>query len=78
MKDALAAINAVLVAARTMAYAKRPPEELVEVLDVAEYLPSLLLDPVERSTEFREQLVFLATHYRAFGFGHAVHKFDRI
>ncbi len=75
-RNALEAINAVLVAARAMAWSKRPAEEMADVLDVAEYLPCLLLEPVDRTVEFREQLVFLATQYRAFPFFIALQKFD--
>jgi hypothetical protein len=75
INNALAAVNAVLVAARAMAYDKRPHAELAEVLDVAEYLPRLLAEPEDRSAEFREQLAGLASKYPSFGV--AVDRFDR-
>lgn len=40
--NALAALNAMLVTARTLAYDKRPHAQLVTVLDAAEYLPRLI------------------------------------
>lgn len=74
MNNALAAVNAVLVATRAMAYEKRSHEELAEILDVAEYLPRLLADPEDKTAEFREQIAGLATKYPSFTF--AVERFD--
>lgn len=74
MNNGLAAINAVLVAARSMAHEGRSHDELADVLDVAEYLPRLLAEPEERSSEFREQLVGLAAKYPTCAF--AVERFD--
>lgn len=61
-RNALAAINAVLVLARSMAHEGKS-REVAEVLDVAEYLPMLMLEPADRTEEFREQLVDLAQRY---------------
>src|SRR5262245_39898418 len=58
-RGALAAINAVLVLARKLAY-EGSAAELVEVLDIAEYLPMLMLESSDRTKEFREQLAALA------------------
>ena len=46
-RSALWALNAILVAARTMAYEKADHECIADVLDVAEYLPCLMLDKVD-------------------------------
>lgn len=72
-KNALAAINAVLVLARALAYEGKSPE-VAEVLDVAEYLPILILDGRDRTADFREQLVGLASKYPDFEL--AVRRFD--
>lgn len=75
MNNALAAMNAVLVAARAMAQDGCPHDHVVDVLDVAEYLPRLLAEPVDRSAEFREQLVGLASKYPSCTF--ALERFDK-
>jgi hypothetical protein len=71
--NALTAINAVLVLARSLAHEGRG-SEVAEVLDVAEYLPMLMLEPTDRTAEFREQLVGLATKDPKFAL--AVDRFD--
>lgn len=73
-ENALRALNAVLVAARQMAYEKRSPEHLAEVLDVAEELPTLFLQKDDMTDYFRQALQLLAEKYR--GFGLAVERFD--
>ena len=72
-RNALSAINAVLVLARRLAHEGKSAE-LVDVLDVAEYLPMLMLEPEDRTAEFREQLVGLATKTTQFVL--AVERFD--
>jgi hypothetical protein len=72
-RGALAAINAVLIVARSLAYEGKSAE-LVDVLDVAEYLPMLMLESADRTAEFREQLVGLATKCTQFAL--AVERFD--
>jgi hypothetical protein len=72
-RGALAAINAVLVLARSLAYEGKSTE-LADVLDVAEYLPMLMLESEDRTAEFREQLVGLATKRKQFAL--AVERFD--
>jgi len=72
-RSALAAINAVLILARSLAYEGKSAE-VAKVLDVAEYLPVLMLEPENRTTHFREQLVGLAT--RSPDFQLAVQRFD--
>ena len=72
-RNALAAINAVLVLARSLAYEGKS-SELADVLDVAEYLPMLMLEVADRTAEFREQLVGLATQRTQFAL--AVERFD--
>jgi hypothetical protein len=59
-RGALVAINAVLVLARRLAY-EGNSADVASVLDVAEYLPMLMLEPTDRTAEFREQLLRLAT-----------------
>jgi hypothetical protein len=72
-KNALAAINAVLVLARALAYEGKSAE-VAEVLDVAEYLPMLMLEPRDRTADFRDHLVGLATKYPDFEL--ALQRFD--
>ncbi|HYQ45205.1 MAG TPA: hypothetical protein VER11_24630 [Polyangiaceae bacterium] len=72
-RSALAAINAVLVLARSLAYDGKSVE-LADVLDVAEYLPMLMLESEDRTAEFREQLVGLGTKRPQFAL--AVERFD--
>lgn len=74
MNNALAALNAVLVTARKLAYDQRPHQELAEALDAAEYLPRLLADEEDRTDAFRETLIGLTTVDAGFNF--AVERFD--
>jgi hypothetical protein len=73
-RQALQAINAVLVLARTMAYQEADHKDLAHVLDIAEYLPMLMLDEGDRTEQFREALVDLATRFVPFNL--AVERFD--
>jgi len=74
-RGALSAINAVLVLARSLAYEGKAAE-LADVLDVAEYLPLLLLEQSDRTEEFRQQLVGLAAARPKFLL--AVERFDQV
>lgn len=71
--NALAALNSMLVLARNLAYEGKG-DEVAAVLDIAEYLPMLMLDSEDRTAEFREQLVGLAAARPAFSL--AVERFD--
>jgi hypothetical protein len=72
-RGALRALNSILVLSRSLAYENRSAE-LVAVLDIAEYLPLLMLETEERTGEFREQLVELAK--LAPLFAHSLERFD--
>jgi hypothetical protein len=48
--------------------------EVAEVLDMAEYLPLLMLEADDRTEEFRQQLADLAQRHPAFGL--ALTRFD--
>lgn len=74
-RGALAAMNAVLVQARALAYEGKTAE-VAQVLDVAEYLPMLMLENDDKTTEFRDQLVGLAEKYPDFQL--AVQRFDAV
>ena len=74
LNNALAALNAVLVTARSMAYDGRPGKLIATVLDTAEYLPRLLAEPDDRTSEFRENLVGLVAVDPGFNF--ALERFD--
>ena len=58
-RNALAALNAILVLARRLARQNRSAD-LLEILDVAEYLPMLMLDAKDCTGVFRLNLVALA------------------
>lgn len=73
-ENALHALNAVLVCARQMAYEKASHEQIAEVLDVAEELPSLFLQEEDLTEYFRRALQGLAAKHQ--GFGLAVERFD--
>jgi hypothetical protein len=59
-KHAMAAVEAVLVVARDLAEESRAAD-VGEALEVAEYLSVLMLEPGDRTAEFRQQLIDLAT-----------------
>lgn len=77
---ALNALNAVLVQARLIALQGMNGErasaaaELAAILDGAEYLPVLMLEPRDNSHTFRETLVGLAQRHEEFWA--AVQRFD--
>jgi hypothetical protein len=75
-ENALRALNAVLVVGRQMAYEKAGHEQLAEVLDVAEELPTLFIQKDDRTDYFRQALQLLAEKYPGIGFGLAVERFD--
>ncbi len=58
-RNALAALNAILVLARELAR-QGHSADLVAILDVAEYLPMLMLDDKDGTAAFRSNLVELA------------------
>jgi hypothetical protein len=74
LKNALNALNGVLVQARMMAFEGAPHKELAKVLDVAEYLPMLLIEKDDVTAQFRAQLEGLVQMNEAFGF--ALQRFD--
>lgn len=74
LNNALAALNAILVAARAMAYEGSSHDEMANALDAAEYLPRLLADLADQTDTFREALVGLASMNSRFGF--ALERFD--
>jgi hypothetical protein len=55
-KQALSALNAVLVHARTLAFERRPHELLANVLDIAELLPTLIFRADDTTADFRAHL----------------------
>jgi hypothetical protein len=71
--DALRAIHRLLVYARKMAAEKAPHEDLFAVLDVAELLPMLFLEPTDK-TEFFRQMI---SDNKNPGFVAALDAFDR-
>jgi hypothetical protein len=73
-KQALHAINAVVVQGRTMAYEKAGHTDLAHVFDTAEYLLMLMLDDRDATSHFREVLGGLAGRFPTFKF--ALERFD--
>jgi len=74
-KQALYAINEILVLARTMAFENEPHENLAQLLDAAEELPLLIARDDDTTDEFRcaiESLTFAHPELRS-----ALEKFDR-
>jgi hypothetical protein len=74
LNDALYALNAVLVQARTMAFEQVPHQTLARVLDVAELLPMLIARKDDTTAEFRSHLEDLVRIEE--GFGVALQRFD--
>ena len=74
LRDALLALNAVLVRTRYLAYKRVPIEQIAQILDVAELLPMLILREEDMTQAFREHIVGLAQ--RDPGFKLALQKFD--
>ena len=75
LSNALHALNAILIRARTMAYDAVEHARIAEVLDVAEYLPPLIADAADRTDEFREQVAGLAERFPEMSF--ALERFDQ-
>jgi hypothetical protein len=72
---AIDAINAVIVHARMMASSHASYDDLVAVLDVAEYLPTLFLRKEDMTDHFRNMLNDSAAKYPAFQAG--LERFDK-
>lgn len=72
-RGALLALNSIFVLSRSLAHEGKIAD-LAIILDIAEYLPMLMLDPDDRTDAFREHLVDLAQRYPAFT--HALERFD--
>ena len=73
-RQALLAIQAVMIGGRTMAYSKADHKDIARVLDIGEYLVSLFIESRDRTEVFRENLVELANAYEELGW--AISKFD--
>lgn len=73
-RGALLALNSILVLSRSLAHEGRS-RDLATILDIAEYLPMLMLELDDRTEAFREHLVDLAKRYPEFS--HALEQFDR-
>lgn len=61
-KQALQALNAILIVARKMAYGEEPHERIAAVLDRTEHLPLLIVSREDRTKEFRAQLEELTNY----------------
>ena len=72
---ALDAINAVLVHVRMMVASRAPYEDLLAVLDTAEYLPTLFLRRDDQTDHFRAVLSENAQKFPAFQA--ALERFDK-
>jgi hypothetical protein len=74
--NALYALHGVLLQARDMARAGRPDADIAEVLGVAQYLVTLLLEQPDKTLVFRGQLTRLAERFPVFGVG--LERFDAL
>ena len=72
--NGLRALHHILVMTRQMAYDEASHTEMADVLDIAEYLPRLLADEKDRTTEFRANLLDLSQRWPQFA--RAVDYFD--
>ena len=72
-RSAMRAIDAILVLMRSLAD-EGDTRQLVEVLDVVEDLPRLMLEREDRTEDFREQLMALRANFPAFAL--ALDRFD--
>lgn len=75
-ENAIRALNALLVGARLMAYERAEHDQLAEVLDVAEELPTLLIQRDDMTDYFRAALQQIVTKYPNLGV--AVERFDGV
>ncbi len=73
-RDAVAAMHAVLVTLRTMAHEKADHELMAKALDMAEYLPCLMLEDEDNTEIFHGTLQGLATLHPSFNW--AVERFE--
>lgn len=73
-RQALLAIQAVMIGGRTMAYSKADHKDIARVLDIGEYLVSLFVEIKDRTEDFRENLVALADAYEELRW--AIHRFE--
>lgn len=65
-KNALYAINEILVRARTMAFECEPHEKIAKLLDAAEELPMLVARDDDTTDEFRSALEGIAATFPEF------------
>ena len=72
-RNALLAIQYILVRVRKMAYDHAPYDEIATILDAAEYLPGLMCQVEDCTNEFRSVLDELAQQQ---GLSHALELFD--
>ena len=63
-RNALLALQAVLIHARSMAYDQVPYGKVAEILDDAEILPSFLASETDETENFRKVLVKVAERYK--------------
>jgi hypothetical protein len=64
LRNALYALNGVLVKARQMAYNKAPSAAIAEILDSAELLPGLIASDKDETDEFRQYIVHIAKRHK--------------
>jgi hypothetical protein len=63
-RNALIAIQKTIIHARFMAYNKEEHSRLAAILDAAEYLPDLILQPEDNTEVFRGNLVSIARQFK--------------
>jgi hypothetical protein len=74
--NALYALDGLLFQSRAMAYNESDHESIAEVLNFAEYLPTLMACPEDATDEFRGFLEGLSQRHPSFGL--VVDRFDAV
>lgn len=73
LKDALYALQGVLIHARKMAYERLDYNEIANLLDDAEILPFLLYTETDETHKFRSYLKHISEKYKC---GYVLQRFD--
>jgi hypothetical protein len=62
-KNALMAVHAVVIHAKQISYEQENHKEIGELLDIAEYLVTLIMTEEDRTACFRQQLGLIAQQF---------------
>lgn len=64
LSNALYALQAVLIKARSMAYSGAPGQQIADLLDAAEMLPRLIANETDETENFRRYLVQIGEKHK--------------